>query len=84
MPMDLSVTTDFAYLGLHGLKGGCLQDYEPSLMAPWAEHIRSLVQQDISVYAYFNNDGKTRASKNARELTDMIHPDVDNSLAKVG
>ena len=81
--MNLTVTADFACLRFHGLKGGYLRDYEPSELKPWADHIRNMARQDISVYAYFNNDGNSRAPKNARELTQMIHPSLADSVAKV-
>jgi uncharacterized protein YecE (DUF72 family) len=72
MPMELSVTTDFAYLRFHGLQGGCAHDYTREELAPWADHIRKCLAADRRVFAYFNNDAGARAVRNAQDLLQLV------------
>ncbi len=47
-PRDLTVTTDFAYVRFHGLKGGAAHDYTRQELAPWARHLRALARRGVS------------------------------------
>lgn len=68
MPADFTVTADFAYVRFHGLRGGYAHDYTAEELKPWAEHVRRQLAEGRDVFAYFNNDVKARAVKNARDL----------------
>src|SRR5262249_16429062 len=72
MPMNLTLTTDFAYIRFHGLGGGAYHDYTRGELRPWADFARKLLRKRIPVYAYFNNDLNTRAPLNAVALREMI------------
>jgi uncharacterized protein YecE (DUF72 family) len=72
MPLNLTVTTDFAYIRFHGLQGGFAHDYTREELAPWAEHCRAALRNKLTVYAYFNNDANTRALGNAKMLIELI------------
>jgi uncharacterized protein YecE (DUF72 family) len=72
MPADFTTTANFTYLRLHGLEGGYSHDYSREELAPWAEHICRCASEGLEVYAFFNNDGRTRAPANAGLLTQMI------------
>ena len=68
MPMNLTVTTGFAYIRFHGLEGGAAHDYTRAELEPWAEHIREQAGRGTPVFAYFNNDANVRAPANAKML----------------
>jgi len=72
MPRDLTVTADFVYLRFHGLEGSYAHDYSEAELGPWAEFLRDAHARGLDGYAYFNNDARARAPKNARELTEML------------
>jgi uncharacterized protein YecE (DUF72 family) len=72
MPRDLTVTTDFVYARFHGLRAGYAHDYSTDELRPWAEFLREAARSGRSGYAFFNNDARARAPKNALELTDLL------------
>jgi uncharacterized protein YecE (DUF72 family) len=74
LPCVLRVTTDFAYLRLHGpdhhhLYAGSYSDTD---LAWWADRIRQWQAAGKDVFAYFNNDGDAHAVRNARTLQAML------------
>jgi uncharacterized protein YecE (DUF72 family) len=74
LPCVLRVTTDFAYLRLHGpdhhhLYAGSYSDTD---LAWWADRIREWQASGRDVYAYFNNDGDANAVRNARTLQGLL------------
>ena len=72
MPRDLTVTADFVYVRFHGLEGSYAHDYSEAELRPWAEFLRGAHGRGLDGYAYFNNDARARAPKNARQLTEML------------
>ena len=74
LPCVLRVTTDFAYLRLHGpdhdhLYAGSYRDTD---LAWWADRIGEWQAAGRDVYAYFNNDGAANAVRNARTLQGLL------------
>jgi uncharacterized protein YecE (DUF72 family) len=45
MPMNLTITTDFAYIRFHGLEHGAAHDYTREELEPWAEHCRNALEE---------------------------------------
>jgi uncharacterized protein YecE (DUF72 family) len=72
MPRDLTVTADFVYVRFHGLGEGFAHDYTREELRPWAEFLRDVHGRGLEGYAYFNNDARARAPKNARELIEAL------------
>ena len=69
----LRVTTDIAYVRLHGpshdhLYAGSYSDQD---LAWWADRVREWRDAGRDVYAYFNNDGEGHAVRNALTLRRM-------------
>ncbi|GAI46998.1 unnamed protein product, partial [marine sediment metagenome] len=69
----LVVTSDFAYIRLHGsatLYSSCYSDKE---LAQWAKKIVQLGEKVEAVFIYFNNDAEAFAVKNALTLVKFIN-----------
>jgi uncharacterized protein YecE (DUF72 family) len=70
LPCVLRVTTDFAYVRMHGpdhhhLYAGSYSDAD---LRWWAGRIREWGAAGQDVFVYFNNDGDANAVRNARTL----------------
>jgi uncharacterized protein YecE (DUF72 family) len=66
IPKALKLTTDWTYLRFHaGAREG---DYTDAELDTWAGHIRDFRAQGAAVWAYFNNDWRGFAIKNAEAL----------------
>ncbi len=61
------VTTDWTYIRLHHGHRGRGGNYSPSEIATWKRRIANW-RRRADVYAYFNNDWKAYAVRNARAL----------------
>lgn len=72
MPPEMELTADFAYLRFHGLSGGFAHDYTTTELRPWAERAAAVLADGGDVFAYFNNDARCRAPKNAREFRELV------------
>ncbi|GAB4247036.1 MAG: DUF72 domain-containing protein [Acidobacteriota bacterium] len=72
MPPEMEPTADFAYLRFHGLSGGFAHDYATEELRPWAERAAAVLAEGGDVFAYFNNDARCRAPKNAREFRELV------------
>jgi uncharacterized protein YecE (DUF72 family) len=73
LPAEAPVTAEFSYFRFHGLGDNPYQwDYSERDLEPWADRIGALLERDIDVYAYFNNDADARAVQNAKDLAGMI------------
>ena len=70
LPCVLRVTSEIAYVRLHGPDGGTLYagSYSAEDMAWWAERIREWERSGRRVYAYVNNDEDGNAVRDARVL----------------
>lgn len=71
MPPVRPHTADPVYVRFHGLTGGWRHDYTDRELEPWAA---ALAEVDTDAYAFFNNDGRANAPRNARTLTAMLGP----------
>jgi uncharacterized protein YecE (DUF72 family) len=74
MPCVLRLTAGFAYVRLHGpdhqhLYGGSYTDDD---FHWWADRIGEWHAMGRDVFAYFNNDGASRAVRNALMLRQMV------------
>ena len=71
-PRDDVVTADFVYLRFHGRTELFTSSYSDQELAEEATHIRHHLRQGLDVYAYFNNDAKGHAVRNADTLRRMV------------
>jgi len=65
------VTADFIYIRFHGSKILFSSDYTLEELQDWARKIRKWLKKG-DVYAYFNNDAKGFAPKNANQLQKLL------------
>lgn len=71
----LSVTSDFAYVRLHGPGLGKYQEsYSPDRLRLWAKQIAEWANDLAAIYIYFDNDQAGYAARNALELKRLVHP----------
>ena len=71
----LRVTTDFAYMRMHGpdhhhLYAGSYSDAD---LTWWADRIQEWHIAGKEVFIYFNNDRDANAVRNARTLQGFLH-----------
>jgi len=66
------VTTDFAYIRMHGPEKLFASPYTTEQLAELADYIRSIPKMR-RVYVYFNNDFHGYALENAQELQKLLH-----------
>ena len=64
------MTTDFAYVRLHGPEGKYQGLYDKKALATWADRILSWPVKHA--WVYFDNDERGFAPRNARELREMM------------
>ena len=65
------LTTDLAYVRLHGPQGQYQGKYTEANLLAWAEKISGWMKDKIKVYAYFNNDQNGFAVENANRLSQL-------------
>jgi uncharacterized protein YecE (DUF72 family) len=68
---DQPTATDLMYVRLHGDQELYVSGYSDEALARWAERIRSWAQAR-DVFAYFDNDAKVHAPRDAMRLTAMM------------
>jgi hypothetical protein len=69
----LTVTTDFAYVRLHGPDRGKYQgSYTEDRLREWSQQIRDWAKTLRAVYVYFDNDQAGFAARNALTLKQMV------------
>lgn len=68
----VEVTTDFAYIRLHGPGGKYHGSYSDTALAAWAERIRRWRSELLTVYVYFDNDDSGYAAHNALRLKELL------------
>ncbi len=71
-PSRLAVTSDLVYLRFHGPKGLYSSPYDRGLLAEWAERIRAWRDGGHDVLAYFNNDARAYAPRDALRLRELV------------
>ena len=67
-PFLEDVTADFAYVRLHGSTELYTSGYTDKALDEWATRIRRWRNDDIDTYAYFDNDAKVKAPRDAIAL----------------
>lgn len=71
-PLIREVTTDFAYVRLHGDTELYASGYSDKALDEWAALIRGWAEDGKDVYAYFDNDIKVRAPFDAMGLIERL------------
>jgi uncharacterized protein YecE (DUF72 family) len=71
-PLIKEVTTDFAYVRLHGDTELYASGYSDRALDEWAALLRGWAESGADVYAYFDNDMKVRAPFDAIGLIDRL------------
>jgi uncharacterized protein YecE (DUF72 family) len=77
-PLLREVTSDFAYVRLHGDTELYASGYDADALDRWAASVRGWADAGADVYVYFDNDMKVRAPYDAMALSerldDLIRP----------
>lgn len=77
-PLLREVTSDFAYVRLHGDTELYASGYDAKALDGWAELVRGWAEAGSEVHVYFDNDAKVRAPVDAialsERLADLIDP----------
>jgi uncharacterized protein YecE (DUF72 family) len=71
-PLLREVTSDFAYVRLHGDTELYASGYSDASLDEWATLVRGWAEQGKDVYVYFDNDMKVRAPFDAIALADRL------------
>jgi uncharacterized protein YecE (DUF72 family) len=71
-PQVREVTADFLYLRFHGTGPLYSSNYSLKQLRDWARFARQYLQRNLDVLAYFNNDNKGYAIKNALRFRELI------------
>jgi uncharacterized protein YecE (DUF72 family) len=66
------VTGDIVYVRFHGTTGRYAGDYPESQLQDWARWLKDQAQRARALYAYFNNDIRGHAVKNAKQLKELL------------
>lgn len=69
-PMEL--TTDFAYVRLHGPAAAYAGNYNNAALRRWAQRIHDWEHDLQAIYVYFDNDEAGFAPRNALELKELL------------
>jgi uncharacterized protein YecE (DUF72 family) len=65
------LTTDFTFIRFHHGRRGRGGNYSRTELEEWAARIKKW-RRDVEVFAYFNNDWKAYAVRNAKTLTSLV------------
>jgi uncharacterized protein YecE (DUF72 family) len=68
------VTSDFAYIRLHGDTELYASGYDADALDRWAEFVRECADAGSDAYVYFDNDMKVRAPYDAMALSERLAP----------
>ena len=68
----IKVTTDFAYVRLHGPGKAYQGSYSTARLSTWAKRIQAWQEQLERIFVYFDNDQAGFAPKNALQLKGML------------
>jgi uncharacterized protein YecE (DUF72 family) len=68
----IEVTTDFAYVRLHGPGGKYQGSYTDEALKKWAKRISKWKEELNAVYVYFDNDDSGYAAFNAQRLRALL------------
>lgn len=75
-PGDEVTTSDLVYIRFHGPGRLYGTNYSDKQLEAWAEKIIRWASQEKDVFAYFNNDYKAYAPKNALQLKELITKEI--------
>jgi uncharacterized protein YecE (DUF72 family) len=70
----LVLTTDIAYLRLHGPHSKYEGSYGTKRLTTWKERILEFTEHGLSTFCYFDNDEKAFAVKDAQQLKQLLNP----------
>ena len=73
-PLLREVTSDFAYIRLHGDTELYASGYDADALDRWAAVVRDWAEAGHDVYVYFDNDMKVRAPYDAMALSERLAP----------
>jgi len=73
-PLLREVTSDFAYVRLHGDTELYASGYDAEALDTWAGSVRDWAEAGSDVYVYFDNDMKVRAPYDAMALSERLAP----------
>lgn len=71
-PSKVEITSDLAYLRLHGEEQWYRSPYSQEDLKEWAGQIRKMEERVEKVYVYFNNDFGCHAPRNAKQLKEIL------------
>jgi len=72
-PSPIEVPAKTVYIRFHGTKEAKYHGlYTEDQLHPWAQRMRSWLNQERDVFVYFNNDYEGHAITNARQLRDLL------------
>ena len=71
-PKVEELTANFVYVRFHGRQKLYASSYTREELEEWAKKIRHWLEQNLDVYAYFNNDAQGYALANARDLLSLL------------
>jgi uncharacterized protein YecE (DUF72 family) len=71
-PQNREMTSDFAYVRLHGAEELYASGYTQPALDRWASDIREWMRPDRDAYVYFDNDMKVRAPFDALALAERL------------
>ena len=65
-------TATWTFIRFHRGSRGRRGNYSPSELETWAKRISSWQDDDLDIYAYFNNDWEAFAPRNAAKLRELV------------
>ena len=71
-PLIEEVTSDFAYVRLHGAEELYASGYTPEALRRWAGTVQGWADAGADVFVYFDNDAKVRAPFDAQALIALL------------
>ena len=71
-PMWDQVTSDLAYVRLHGNRETYVSSYTEEELQQWADRIQDWLEQGIGVHVYFDNTDGVAAPNNALRLKELL------------
>ena len=71
-PSRVAVTSDLVYLRFHGPRGLYASAYDDAALRQWAARIRAWRDEGRDVLAYFNNDARAYAPRDAARLRELL------------
>jgi uncharacterized protein YecE (DUF72 family) len=71
-PAPWEVTADFVYVRGHGPTGRYAGRYGTKTLTKWASTVAKWKRKGLDVYCYFDNDQKSAAPKDARQLMALL------------